>query len=311
MKRESVSASSSTRQSENPLTPAISAGRAWQTFWFGSAWSSRAITLQRAFIGILACLWFSSFFANLESWFGENGFLNTRMASMLVEFEQFSSWQMWSPLWWFDSLIWYQAWLGVGVLLSVLSALGVGGRWSAVTLWLVAIAWVHRMGWMLGPVEPALMTLLGYNILLKPKPLDSLGSIESQRPWSNLGMRLIQCHGWMLLAFGLLSQLASLIWWRGDGIWWLVALGRSNLFSLEDIQDRPLLVNGLTHWVIGIQMLALWLLCTRSAKRLGFLAGCFASLSMMLLWDQILYAMLILVYLLPACFSVNIGEELE
>ena len=271
-------------------------------FWSLNSLSLPQIQAMRIAVCCCSALWFLSFWTDLPVWFGSKGILNSDLAALLVEFEGIPRWQMWSPLWWTDELTFYRIWLMLGVSLSGLCATRIGGRFAALALWLVAIAWSHRIVWLAGQTEPLLMSWLGYMVLFPnttikqgnaSKAKEERNKLEFMQEWC-IGPRLLQVHVWLAMLIGLLSQLASLIWWRGDAIWWLAAAGRSRLFSEESLQDSPRLVNLLTHGVIFWQVLALWLLATKSFRKIGVaIFGAAYCLSAMLVWDQALYAITI------------------
>lgn len=274
----------------------------WARFWFRPR-SVQDLLYPRIALGTVAAIWFASFWPNLSLWFGENGVLSTETAAAMIELEELPRWQMWSPLWWSDSLLAYQFWLVAGVVLSGMLIVGLGGRWTVALLTAWVIAWAHRCTWLIGLTEPALVACIGY-FLLQPGPRLLLGRSQTsvQQAWTaGTTLRLLQTHWWLLFAIGLLSQLASFQWWRGEAIWWLAAAGKSNLLSTEQLLDRPLLVNALTHAVILAEMLALWLVLIRSTRILGIVFGLLSCAALAFLGDQFIYALflasLLLAYL--------------
>ena len=110
---------------------------------------------------------------------------------------------------------------------------------------------------------------------------------------NNTALRLIQVHWWLLLAAGLLMQLGGMVWWRGEAVWWLASSGRSHLFAIDALRDSPTLVNLLTHSMLAIQALALWLIVVPSARPLGILFGLLATLAIGLIADHLLYGLLL------------------
>ena len=101
-------------------------------------------------------------------------------------------------------------------------------------------------------------------------------------------------------------QLASLIWWRGEAVWWLAAASRSNALTTETLANQAYLVNALTHGWILIELLALWLLIPRSTRPLGVLLGWLSCCCIGLLADQACYAILLAACL--AAFLVHNDE---
>lgn len=270
----------------------------WLGYWFSPA-DARRIVPYRVGIGIVACIWFVSFWPALGVWFGPEGVLSVDSGGKLVAFEGIARWQVWSPLWWTDSLWFYKCWLLLGMALATLVAIGIGARWSVGLLVLWIIAWSNRILWLSSLVEPALIAFVAY-LLVEPGPSlmqwTSSTSTPSSRASNSLAraaLRLVQTHWWILLAFTLLSQLADVVWWRGDAVWWLAASGRSNLLTIEALRDNAVLVNALTHGMIVLEILALWLIVLRSTRPVGVLLGAMCCVSIGLLADQLLYALLL------------------
>lgn len=277
--------------------------RDWKRFWF-SARPPATLSYVRVAISCVAGAWFASFINSTSAWFTPDGLLTRELSEQLLQFDQASRWQNWSPLWLSENAMLINGWLIIGLVLSLVSAIGLGGRTLLVILLLWVIAWAHRITWLQGPVEPALVASLAYLIVepggrLWGGPTASSNSVSLPRilppaTWqAGLALRLLQTHWWLLVAAGLLSQLASLIWWRGEGVWWLASAGRSHLLSLEMLRGQPALTNALSHGVIVAQMLALWLLIVPSARSLGIALGVLVACIYGLVADQLLYGLLL------------------
>ncbi len=273
------------------LAPLLSA---WDRVWFTPS-LGRSITLVRVAVCGVAVLWLLSFMDGLADWFGPDGMLNHRMSARLIEFEETPQWQHWSPLWWTESIVFCQLWLIVGAVLGLLAVLGIGGRWVLAALLFVSIAWIHRETWLQGPLEPALVAMLAYLLIAPGRSLwRKSTATPATSDWrNNFAIRMVQTHWWILIAAGLLMQLGHIVWWRGEAVWWLAATGRSHLLSIDALRDNPLLVNALTHAIILIQLLTLWLVLVPSARRLGMLCALLSAACIGLLADQLLYGMLL------------------
>lgn len=273
----------------------VEPARAWNRFWFAPV-RGIAIAPVRAAICIVTALWLWSFMGvdDLGLWFGERGLLDHSMSALLIEFEETPHWQHWSPLWWTSSLLAHQTWLVTGIVLSLLAAWGIGGRVLLAALLVITVGWIHRMTWLQGPMEPALVAMLGYLIVSPGKKLFSKEQNEPSVSWLNcMALRLIQTHCWILLAAGVLMQLGSLVWWRGEAVWWLAATGHSHLLSSEMLRNSPLFVNGLTHSMVAIELAALGLLVLPATRLWGMLTGLLAVLSVGMVADQFLYSLLL------------------
>ncbi len=268
--------------------------RQWNRFWFWPV-PVTSITGARIAICSVAAIWMASFWPTVPDWFGEDGLLPNRLAGLLIADEGLPRWMFWSPLWMTDALLAYHAWLAVGIVICLAAALGVGGRITLAVLLLWIIAWAHRISWMQGTVEPALIGLTAY-LILEPGPsLVARGESKvGQVSWTaNTALRLIQVHWWILIAAGLLSQLAGIVWWRGEAVWWLASAGRSSVLTTDLLRDQATVVNVLTHGSIITSMMALWLITLPATRPLGIGFGILVALSVGLVADQLLYAVLL------------------
>jgi hypothetical protein len=284
---------------------------AWSKFWFTPTAVDPLQTLR--IMVALACLcWILSFFPSIPVWFGEGGLLSHDLSSRTIAYEGFARWQMWSPLWLAQSTTLIHCWLVTGCLLAIAGAVGWLGRvaWGLLCLW--CVAWTHRIGWLAGPTEPLTIAMTAYVTLQPGLAWNRKRHDEDERlSWTaNASLRLMQVHSWILLAAGVLMQLASLIWWRGEAVWWLAAAGRSNMLSTEILANRAYLVNAMTHGWILVEILALWLLIPRSTRPIGVLLGWFSCCLIGLLADQACYALLLAVGL-SAFWFCNRGNRSE
>lgn len=244
----------------------------WNQFWF-TARPQACLTVPRVAICLVSAVWFASFWSSAPAWLAADGLLETTLSAQMLVADQIPGWQVWSPLWLVESAGWIRTWLAVGVVLSLLAASGFGGRLTLTILCLWAIAWANRLVAISGLVEPTLIACLGYLIVDPGIPLTSRSPAAPSKWTAGLALRLLQTHWWLLVAAGLLSQLGGLVWWRGEAVWWLAAAGRSNWFSIELLRGQASWINALTHAVIVVQILALWLLTVPAARPLGIACG--------------------------------------
>jgi len=267
----------------------------WNRFWFSPRQRHAVTKLRVAVCGVTA-IWFLSFLPTCSAWFSANGLVPLGLGAQLNQFDQISGWS-WSPLWLSEAIGLHYGWLYVGLLLSGLAALGVGSRITLVVLLLWVIAWAQRITWLQGLVEPVLVASIAYLVI---EPGGRLWSSANQMVattvhWrAGLVVRLFQTHWWLLIAAGLLSQLANLIWWRGEGVWWLAASGRSMLLTTDMLRGHASLINALSHATCLLQMLALWLILIPSARPLGIAAAVLVAGVYAVVADQLLYALLLL-----------------
>lgn len=292
----------STQSWTSPILPSLTAANArwstaWNQFWFAPA-PVGPLTAVRIGVSCVVAIWFLSFLIDGSAWFGADGLLPTSLAALLVAFEETPRWQHWSPLWWTDNLLIYQLYLCAGAALAGLAAAGLGGRLTLVALLVLMIGWVHRITWLQGPVEPALIAMVGYLIVSPGQTWRGPASEPNMHWLHNVALRLIQTHWWILVAAGLLMQLANIVWWRGEAMWWLAASGRSHLLTSDSLGGSASFVNSVTHGIILVQMAALWLLVVPAARPIGIVCGLLSALCLGLLADQTLYALLLAIGLI-------------
>lgn len=268
----------------------------WNQYWFAPR-PPACMTVPRIAICLVSAVWFASFWSSAPAWLSADGLLQTRLSAQMLIADQTPAWQTWSPLWLVQSAAWLQTWLAVGVALSLLAASGFGGRLTLAILCLWAITWANRLVALSGLVEPMLIASLGYLIVDPGVPLTVHSRTTDSRWSAGLALRLLQTHWWLLVAAGLLSQLGGLVWWRGEAVWWLAAAGRSNWLSVELIRGQASWINGLTHAVIVVQILALWLLTVPAARPLGIACGVLVACVYGGVADYGLYAALLLAVL--------------
>lgn len=279
----------------------------WNHFWFAPR-PRACMTVLRIAICLVSAVWFASFWNSATAWFSTDGLLQAPLSAQMLAADQTPVWQVWSPLWLVQSAGWIRAWLVVGVALSLLAASGIGGRLTSTILFLWAIAWANRLVALSGLVEPTLIACLGYLIVDPGVPLTRHLQTTHDKWSAGLALRLLQTHWWLLVAAGLLSQLGGLVWWRGEAVWWLAAAGRSNWLSSELLRGQASWINALTHMVIVVQMLALWLLTVRAARPVGIACGVLVACVYGGVADYGLFAALLLAVLTSFIDGPRLGQ---
>ncbi len=259
------------------------------------------MTLPRVAICLVAAFWFVSFWSSAAAWLSADGLLAQPLSERMLNADQIPVWQAWSPLWLAQSAGVLYGWLAVGVVLCLLAVSGLGGRLTLAMLLFWVIAWANRLGALSGLVEPTLVACLGYLVVEPGLPLWARAEKVTSAWTAGVALRLLQTHWWLLVAAGLLSQLGGLVWWRGEGVWWLAAAGRSNLLSIDLLRGHPLWINFLSHTVIVVQFLALWTLTLSVARPLGIVFGMMVALVYGGVADYGLLAALLLAMLLSYC----------
>lgn len=301
------------------LTQAIGTG--WNRFWFTPR-DPRATGLLRILVGALALYYVLSFTADLERWFGPNGLLPSDTVARLTGDAQgdgATALDRWSYLDYVrqPSELWALHWAGVVVL--SLFTLGALSRITAVLSVVVVLSYVHRAPMITGQFEPVLTLLLIYLCLAPTGACLSLdawwrgrtkganGSKPSQAAPSimaNVAIRLIQVHLTALyLVIGLTMLGGSLgaeydpTWWRGEGMWWLIARSESRLVDLTFLHGTTqiYLVNIWTHAVVAINLACGVLLWNRLARPLLLVLAALSWTALALVTGLVSYCLIMVV----------------
>lgn len=282
----------STEPSHASLAEHRTAQVAWDDYWFTPQSAAGLVRVQQLVCGVSA-LWFLSQLRSVDFWWNETGLNAISLSGQLDSFSEgdFLSRFRLTPLWSTESSTIIVLWSLFGIVLSIMSALSIGGRISRTVLMICILFLAQRMSWANGLVEPYLVAMTGYLAIARMSP----GDDWSQR----FATRLIQVHTWLLLAAALASQLAFEPWWQGESAWWLAASERSTILSTNWFEGRLLLVNFITHSVTlstTVAIACLWPCTNRasiSRRRWGMATGLFVAAAYALIADQILYGTLL------------------
>jgi len=252
--------------------------------------------LLRLLVGALALYYVLSFSADLVRWFGPHGLLPSDTVARLTgppQTEGISAPDRWS---YFDytrqpSELWG---LHVGgIVVLSLFTLGVFSRLTSVLSVVVVLSYVHRAPMITGQFEPVLTLLLIYLCLAPTGACLSIDAWWRGRATSrgagpasppttpsimaNVAIRLIQVHVAALYLVIGLTMLGGTMgaeydptWWRGEGMWWLIAKSESRLVDLTFLHGTTptYLVNIWSHAVVAINLACGVLLWNRLARPL-------------------------------------------
>ena len=258
-----ASAKEASRRAGHADQAAVVQGDAWERFWLQpSRYNSLAIS--RVLLATTALLVFLNQWSDIAIWFGEGGLLATDRLGRLVAAtgaESLARWQI-SPLYWLDSVWTLRLFLAVGVLASVASMLGRGGRWALATCWLATIWLANRQWILLGLTEyPLALGLLGITIA---------GAGTNQLDWRHtLGRRLLQVQALAVVTVVALAQWQWGGWLSGEAFPRLVAGGANRIVDLQWLafSTPSNRLFGLAIIVVPLAATLLWITCG-FAKRL-------------------------------------------
>jgi hypothetical protein len=253
-------------------------GSSWSAFWFTPRDPSTACALRIA-VGLLAAYFVVSHTADLQTWFGPDGILDSSTIAQLDDTAPAQNAYRLSYLHWAATATSLWALHGVGLAIIACVVVGLWTRVTSVGALVVVLAYVHRGPLLTGPFEPVLSMLLAYLCLA---PAGSYWSLDAWRAgyptvspsWTaNVAIRLIQVH---LAGFSLLvglNMLAAETWWAGEAMWWLVARSETRWVDLSAWIPSMLVINGWTHATVAYLLLFGVLIWNRLARPLLLVLG--------------------------------------
>lgn len=259
----------------------------WDWFWFAPAPVARVAKIRSA-LAVIAFLYFASHWTHIGFWFADDGVLSREIFARVVAATESASEARWrfSPLFLTGSVGLMRAYLGIGMALALVVAVGRGGRWTAVGLWIVFLGLANRATAIAGLVELPLAFGLAYTAIAP-----NTGWGTHARDWTaGFAMRLLQTHTSFWLLAVLLSQIAGLAWWNGTAAFGLAAPISERLFDLAGLLDNPIIGGGVTHLLVLLPIVGLPLAWIPASNKYGvaILIGWWVLLG--LLSAQLMYA---------------------
>lgn len=291
-KVDSVPVGHSTEPADAGLAERRTAQDHWDDYWF-TPQAAGSLVRVRQLVCLVSALWFLIQLRAVEFWWNQTGLSTVSFTGQLDSFSEgdFLTRFRLTPLWYTESSNIIVLWGLLGIAISILCALNIGGRISRILLMICILCLAQRMSWANGLIEPYLVAMTGYLAAARMSPSDD---------WSQrFATRLIQVHTWLLLSAALASQLAFEPWWQGEAAWWLAASSRSTLLTTNWLEGRILLVNVLTHSITLATACAIGCLWpftnreTRGRRRWGMATGFLVAAAYALIADQILYGTLL------------------
>lgn len=272
----------------------------WNAFWFDLPLRN-PLHWTRILIAIASIFFVANWWQQAGDWIGPEGVFNLKVARSLASLEPSTGWSpwfgsfRWSLLYWTESEVFLRLYPAVLIILNIALLMGIGGRWVAGLVFLGTLGLVQRVPYWNGPAESLLMACLAYLVVHPGKvtrPFRPGLSDDQPTTSSTLGLRCMQCHYYAWLGMSFFSMQAGLIWWQGEAAWWLVATGRSWLFTMDDLIERSWLVNGLTHSIVVMQAIALIALPSRRWRPIGWLASVLFWVLVAAVSSEWMYAMI-------------------
>jgi len=281
-------------------------GTSWNQFWFTPA-NSMPLAMVRIGTGLLATIYFLSYWSDLTRWFAPNGLLPPQTVARLTTEEGVLNFNYTvlqvvtkpGELWVFEI---------IAIVAAILLAAGVFSRVSAIVTLVMLLSFVHRAPMISGFGEPVLAMLLfylciapsgewlGFDGWLKRRRAASDTASEPQPSvLANISIRLLQVH---LAAFVLmmgLSKLSAEPWWTGDAVWYLIAQTTSRPVDFTSLRASPFVINAWTHALLAIEFLFPVLIWNRLARPLLVGIACALWLSLAVISGHFIFCLSLIV----------------
>lgn len=253
---------------------------AWDRFWFGQVGTGVTLRPVRIGMAVLAIAYFGSHWADIGRWFSGTGLLGGETVGQFLLEAQLGEAVRWrlSPLHWIESTWILRGYLVVGMLLAVAWPWVRVTRAVGVALWLMVIGLANRAFMISGLEELVLVWGIAYLVIAPP---------DGSEHWTgSLALRLIQVHLTLWLVVTGLTMLSAEAWWEGTGAMALVAPAEDRRFDLVDSFSGAMLLEGTTHAVVLVALVAPILLWLPAVRSLGFGLATFWCLGLALLTSQ-------------------------
>jgi hypothetical protein len=268
------------------------ASRVWTDFWFQES-STKTVSLVRIFAGfVIIAIGLDSIFS-LPNWLSSTGLLDVSLTRDLIGVKkEWDSIFRPSLLYFLSTKLSIQLYFGALVGTAGLMALGIGSRWTVAVVYVLFLGICHRMPFLIGPAEYLMCAVLLYLVIDPGKALRPARyglSDNTNRFSAHLALRLLQVHLWLWMLFALLSQLAAVIWWEGEAVWFLAAQHKAFLPTAL-LAKNAILVNFITHGLIFSQATALFCLSKKLTRPIGLAAAMIAWVGIGVVSGDVYYA---------------------
>jgi hypothetical protein len=292
--------------------------QAWNRFWFTPS-DPLPLCVVRIGVGACLCLYLAQLTGDLSLWFGKSGLIPPELFGPLVIGDSpVHPFAYWSVFHRFTAPWQAQAFHAAALLVAVLFTAGVYARATAVLSLLALLQYIHAAPFITGQVEPVLSMLLFYLCLgpcgaklsfdawLRTKRMPAAADQCAPPSWTaTVSLRLIQVH---LAMFYLMMGTAKLhgdIWWRGEGVWALMAMARSRLVDWTSIRNWGYFLNFWSHLIVWYELAFAVLIWNRWLRPLVIGLGIVLWLALIPVGGLVTFCLLMIVALaayIPADF---------
>ncbi|MEM1227611.1 MAG: hypothetical protein AAGJ40_18075 [Planctomycetota bacterium] len=255
--------------------------------WWCTPLPAHAVRPIRFALAVITAAYFADGMVDAGDWFGVG---QTHSSSQIAEFlslagigEAVSA--SISPLFLTESTGVYQVYLGLSIALALGMAVGVGGRYVKVAVWLAVVFWSNRLLWLSGLAETSLsLSLASIAIAAETRPDGGRSSSNSGRSTSNgLSVRLLAVQASLLIGLTWLGMAAGDVWWDGTGA---IALNAPTTNRTIDWTDWLMVTT--VHDVVTAVLMVLPPLGLALAWLAASHRSAYAGLGMLWIWAALL-----------------------
>ncbi len=276
----------------------------WNLFWFEPS-SVRLVSQLRGLLCLVTACYFLSSLTDVATWYGSDGVLSRTQVADWSSSQSESGelrWRM-SPLFLTDHLMVFRGWAIIGVVLCVAVAIGRGGRWASIAVWLTLIGWANRslfvagiaepllsLSWLAASIAPASTAITANGLFARPffAVTDPRGL---DRHWTaTLSARLLAVQGTIIGLATFSTMMAGRVWWNGLGSYALAAPTQDRYFHAANWISPMMIHEPLTHLLLWILPLGLFLAWQPRYETIGRVLLVSWTIAIAVLTSHFLYA---------------------
>lgn len=288
----------------------------WDQFWFRER-SHQDLAWIRLSLGIAASIYALTWLPSLATWTSDDGLLSRGQVEFLIGrgVPETGSEGRVSLLFSFIPASLTSVYVMLTAVISVISALGIGGRVSLLIAWVMLLGVIHRVPMLQGAGDYLISGLFGYLLVC---PWNSSCRVSSRvmvedlrSSWlCNVAFRLLECHVFIWFAASLASSFGEPLWWNGSVPWWLSASGDRSWISMQFWLEHLYIMNLTTYGLLGLQGWILVSMLLPRWRQSGTLAMLLLAAMTLIVANEWIYSLAIVACSTILIPSVRTEEEL-
>lgn len=251
----------------------------WNRFWFTPS-DPLPLCVLRIGVGLIALLYLGVFTPDVPAWLSAEGMIPFELyESIGVAGSQVNRFAYWSYFNYLTTPSQFTAAHVLGLVIVALFTAGMFTRVTSILSLIVFLQYAHRAPFVTSQVEPVLAMLLLYLCL---GPCGAYLSFDAWRrkvpakeeSWTaTVSLRLIQIHLAALYFTMGTAKLHGDIWWRGEGLWALMAMVRTRLFDWSFLRNHGYVINFWTHLQVAYELAFAALIWPRFTRPIMLILG--------------------------------------